>query len=143
MAGFDKAALERLMALGRKRGHLTTGDLESELPVGGMEPDEIALIIVHLEEAGIPVEVDAGLLTGERRPTALPPDGGLVLPSPPAEAPPALFAGAEGAAAPVSPAAAAGPAPAPGRRYAHVAVAIGGIAALLVLVALLALVPSS
>jgi hypothetical protein len=142
MAGFDKAALERLMALGRRRGHLTTGDLESELPVGGMEPDEIALVIVHLEEAGIPVDVDAALLAGERRPAALPPDdAGLVLPNPPVEAPPTLFAGAEGAAAPVRPAPDAAT-PASGRwSYAHLAVAIAGAAVLLLLAAFLALSP--
>jgi hypothetical protein len=136
MAGFDKAALERLMTLGRRRGHLTTADLEGELPVNAMQPDEIALVIVHLEEAGIPVEVDAGLLTGEPRPAA-PPDTTLILPERETLMPPAAPIGAgsagPGPAAPPVPAAEARP----GGLGSHRAVAIGGAVALVILVVLI------
>lgn len=138
MAGFDKAALDRLMALGRRRGHLTTGDLESELPVATMAPDEIALVIVHLEEAGIPVEVDAALLTGDARPTA-PSDGGLVFPesvAPPPATQPLPHGGgmpSPGAPAP-DPAAPAGDAR---PRSAHWAVAVAGLLVLALLLATL------
>lgn len=57
-------SLERLVALGQSRGHLTTEDLAGALPVDAMSPDEIALIVVHLEDAGVPVELDESLLTG-------------------------------------------------------------------------------
>lgn len=139
MNGFDKAALDRLMALGRRRGHLTTGDLESELPISAMAPDEIALVIVHLEEAGIPVEVDAALLTGEHRPTA-PGEGGIVLPARAADLPPAAPATLTGASAPSTPATPddAGPAAQHPPRSAHRAVAIAGLLVIVILVALLA-----
>ena len=65
-----KETLERLIALGRDRGHLTTQDLVGALPVETMAPDEIALVVVHLEEAGGPVELDEALLApGPHAPT--------------------------------------------------------------------------
>ncbi len=137
MAGFDKAALERLEALGRRRGHLTTGDLAGELPISGMAPDEIALVIVHLEDRGIPVEVDADLLAGERRPAAPPMEPGLILPDlAPGPFPVVATAGAPGAA----------PLPGPppdadavggGFGSTHRAVAIAGVAVLAILFAAL------
>lgn len=139
MNGFDKAALDRLMALGRRRGHLTTGDLESELPIAAMAPDEIALVIVHLEEAGIPVEVDAALLAGESRPTP-PGEGGIILPARPADLPPAAPAPLVGSGAPAAPSAPDdhGQAAAPPARGSHRAVAIAGLLVIVILVAILA-----
>ena len=57
MTGFDKAALERLMALGRRRGHLTTGDLESELPQLGGKPVHAVLKLAksHHDRCGFRV----------------------------------------------------------------------------------------
>jgi Sigma-70 factor, region 1.1 len=57
-----KEALDRLIALGRSRNGLTSADLKRELPVEALGPDDLALIILHLEEAGVPVELDADLL---------------------------------------------------------------------------------
>ena len=54
----DSTIMDRLAALGRKQGHLTNPDLPANLPVDAMSAEEIALIVVHLEEAGIPVELD-------------------------------------------------------------------------------------
>ncbi|HLL58264.1 MAG TPA: RNA polymerase sigma factor region1.1 domain-containing protein [Allosphingosinicella sp.] len=138
MTGFDKAALERLMALGRRRGHLTTGDLESELPVHAMASDEIALVIVHLEEAGIPVEVDAALLTGAPRSAALRPDEpSIILPDRDTSAPPVSLAADATGAAPVRAAAEPIAEHAATRGTTHWAVAIGGLLAIAVLVAIL------
>jgi hypothetical protein len=38
-----------LVALGRRKGHLTNQDLEAALPVDTMSPEDIALVVVHLE----------------------------------------------------------------------------------------------
>jgi hypothetical protein len=57
----DSTIMDRLAALGRKQGHLTNQDLQANLPVDAMSAEEIALIVVHLEEAGIPVELDDSL----------------------------------------------------------------------------------
>lgn len=66
----DSSTLSRLVALGRAKGHLTNQDLAEALPVSTMSPSDIALVVVHLEEAGIAVELDDDLLTG--RSSALP-----------------------------------------------------------------------
>lgn len=138
MTGFDKAALERLMVLGRRRGHLTIGDLESELPVHAMASDEIALVIVHLEEAGIPVEVDAALLTGAPRPAPLrPEEPSIVLPDRDASAPPLSLAADATGAAPVRPVPAQVTEGAATKGTTHWAVAIGGLLAIAVLVVIL------
>ena len=57
-----KESLEHLVVLGRSRGHLTTDDLARTLPVHTMEPDDIALVVVHLEDAGVSAELDESLL---------------------------------------------------------------------------------
>ncbi|MCG7394300.1 RNA polymerase sigma factor region1.1 domain-containing protein [Microvirga sp. ACRRW] len=58
----DSNTLDRLIALGRERGLLTTADLRASLPVETMSAEEIALIVVHLEETGVPVELEESLL---------------------------------------------------------------------------------
>jgi hypothetical protein len=60
----DSSTLSRLVALGRAKGHLTNQDLAEALPVSAMSPSDIALVVVHLEEAGIAVELDEDLLAG-------------------------------------------------------------------------------
>ena len=57
----DSGTLARLVALGRAKGHLTSQDLEKALPVETMGADDIALVVVHLEDAGVPVELDPRL----------------------------------------------------------------------------------
>ncbi len=66
----DSSTLSRLVALGRAKGHLTNEDLAEALPIGSMSASDIALVVVHLEEAGIAVELDENLLAG--RPSGLP-----------------------------------------------------------------------
>ncbi len=61
----DRSTLDRLVTLGRTKGHLTNEDLQAALPVDSMGADDIALVVVHLEEAGIPVELDESLLTSQ------------------------------------------------------------------------------
>jgi hypothetical protein len=56
-----------LVALGRRKGHLTNQDLEAALPVDIMSPEDIALVVVHLEEAGVSVDLDETLLAPVRR----------------------------------------------------------------------------
>ena len=58
----DSSTMARLVALGRAKGHLTIEDLKAALPVDTMDPEDIALVVVHLEDAGIPVELDERLL---------------------------------------------------------------------------------
>ncbi len=61
----DRSTLDRLVTLGRTKGHLTNEDLQAALPVDSMGADDIALVVVHLEDAGIPVELDESLLAGQ------------------------------------------------------------------------------
>ena len=83
-AAISSDLLARLVADGRKRGRLTVEDLAQVLPIDSMAPGEIALVVAHLEEAGVPVEVDEALLQG--RPAsgaARPAPGGFTLPEEP------------------------------------------------------------
>jgi len=64
----DSTTLDRLISLGRERGHLTTEDLRASLPIESMNAEEIALIVVHLEETGVPVELEESLLSPDPKP---------------------------------------------------------------------------
>ncbi len=64
----DSSTLDRLISLGRERGHLTTEDLRASLPVETMSAEDIALIIVHLEETGVSVELEDSLLSPDPKP---------------------------------------------------------------------------
>lgn len=79
-APINKDTLDRLLALGRRQGHLTTEDLRRALPIASMEADEIALVVVHLEEAGVNVELDDSLLAGSADPSPVRMDGASILP---------------------------------------------------------------
>jgi len=57
----DGASLESLRRRGLQRGFLTTSDLREALPIHQMDADEIALLVVRLEEAGINVELEDDL----------------------------------------------------------------------------------
>ncbi|WP_414474028.1 RNA polymerase sigma factor region1.1 domain-containing protein [Microvirga sp. M2] len=67
---FDSDILGRLVSLGRERGHLTTADLRASLPIERMSAEEIALVVVHLEETGVPVELEESLLPAHQKPAA-------------------------------------------------------------------------
>jgi hypothetical protein len=66
----DSNTLDRLIALGRQQGQLTTLDLETNLPIHSMSAEDIALIVVHLEEAGVPVELEDSLMVPSPKPAA-------------------------------------------------------------------------
>jgi hypothetical protein len=65
-------AVDRLMQLGRRRGGLEIDDIRQALPIDTMTIEELADVMARLEEAGISVEIDAGLLSPHHRKTALP-----------------------------------------------------------------------
>jgi Sigma-70 factor, region 1.1 len=92
----DRTSLERLTALGRQKGRLTNQDLEEGLPVDRMSAEDIALVVAHLEEAGIPVDLDDALLDphGMSRPPNM--EGAQIVPFPERSAiPPVLPVKAE------------------------------------------------
>lgn len=134
----DSNTLDRLIALGRQQGQLTTLDLESNLPIQCMSAEDIALIVVHLEEAGIPVELDDSLMAPGPRPVKAPARSAEIIPFP------------DGAAAarmkkrtpPLQKASPAQAAPAfvqQEKRAAHWAVAAAGLLVLALMVAALIL----
>ena len=128
MTAIDKTSIDRLVALGRKSGRLTTENLRDVLPIEAMSADDLALVVVHLEDAGISVELEDTLLTEPKRPPPVPTQGAEIVPLPdrsgkprssPSEAVPLQHGGPPMADAPVL-----------GHqdlRHVHWAVAIAGI----------------
>ncbi|QRE74250.1 RNA polymerase sigma factor region1.1 domain-containing protein [Methylobacterium aquaticum] len=135
-AAFDRTTLDRLIALGKSRGGLTPDDLRRALPVDRMSAEDIALVLIELEEAGISVDPDEIVMTSGR---PLPPAGAVRLPEPgaPEAAPPAA---APTTASPVAspPEIRAAPPPEP-QGGAHRAVVWAGVAALVLVLVVLAL----
>lgn len=78
----DSNTLDRLIALGRKQGHLTNRDLEANLPIASMTADEIALIVVHLEETGVPVELEDSPISPNAKANAVPIQSAEIIPFP-------------------------------------------------------------
>ena len=78
----DSNTLDRLIALGRKQGHLTNRDLEDNLPIASMSAEDIALIVVQLEETGVPVELDDGLQSPNAKPGPAPARSAEIIPFP-------------------------------------------------------------
>jgi hypothetical protein len=78
----DSNTLDRLIALGRQQGQLTTLDLETNLPIHSMSAEDIALIVVHLEEAGIPVELEDSLMAPHPKPASAPARSAEIIPFP-------------------------------------------------------------
>ncbi|WP_052954642.1 RNA polymerase sigma factor region1.1 domain-containing protein [Microvirga vignae] len=78
----DSNTLDRLISLGRERGHLTTEDLRASLPIESMSAEEIALVVVHLEETGVPVELEESLLLPDPKPVAMPRQSAEIIPFP-------------------------------------------------------------
>ncbi|WP_243368976.1 RNA polymerase sigma factor region1.1 domain-containing protein [Microvirga solisilvae] len=64
----DSTILDRLISQGRERGYLTTEDLRVNLPVENMSAEDIALVVVQLEETGIAVDLEERLLSPASRP---------------------------------------------------------------------------
>ncbi|MEE1657852.1 RNA polymerase sigma factor region1.1 domain-containing protein [Microvirga sp. CF3062] len=78
----DSNTLDRLITLGRQQGQLTTLDLEANLPIHSMSAEDIALIVVHLEESGVPVELDDSLMAPNPKPAAAPTRSAEIIPFP-------------------------------------------------------------
>lgn len=135
----DSNTLDRLITLGRQQGQLTTLDLETNLPIHSMSAEDIALIVVHLEEAGVPVELDASLMAPNPTPAAAPTKSAEIIPFPDR----AAAGGMKKRTAPLQKAAAVQAAePAlvqQEKRAAHWAVAIGGLLVLALMVGALVL----
>lgn len=133
----DSNTLDRLIALGREQGHLTNQDLEANLPIASMSAEEIALIVVHLEETGVPVELDDSLIVPGAKPGPAPVRSAEIIPFPDR----AAVARMKRRTAPLQKGLPSQPETAKserqGRRTAHWAVAMAG---LLVLALLLGLV---
>lgn len=134
-----KDALATLIAEGKAKGFVDTQDLLRSLPVQAMSPEEIALVVVEIEDSGVPVELDERLLAG--RSAAPRPLEGLELgprrgelDEPPAE--PRPLASVESAGVPQESTTEQMPAT---RGGSHAAVIIGGVVAAAVILALLAI----
>jgi hypothetical protein len=78
----DSNTLDRLISLGREQGYLTNQDLEANLPIASMSAEEIALIVVHLEETGVPVELDDNLTVPNAKPSPAPVRSAEIIPFP-------------------------------------------------------------
>jgi hypothetical protein len=78
----DRSTVESLILLGKQRGGLTNQDLQAALPVGSMSAEDIALIVMQLEEAGVSVDLDESLSVGGQRPTTPPKRSAEILPFP-------------------------------------------------------------
>jgi hypothetical protein len=73
----DRGTLDRLIALGQAQGELPAEALRAALPVEQMEVDDLVLVMLELEAAGVSVEPDAFGPPAER-----PMSTGPALPSP-------------------------------------------------------------
>lgn len=129
----DRTTLDRLVSLGRKQGQLTTADLRSSLPIESMSAEEIALIVVHLEESGVPVELEETLISSDQKPRPAQRQSAEIIPFPGRAAGPKAklqTAPFQAAAPSLLRTPEAEPRP---RRFAHWAVAMSGLLVLLVL----------
>lgn len=63
----NDAKMAVLRERGARKGFVTIDDLREALPIDQMNADEIALVVVHLEEAGVSVELDDDLMGVSRR----------------------------------------------------------------------------
>jgi len=78
----DSNTLDRLISLGRERGHLTTEDLRASLPIESMSAEDIALVVIQLEETGVPVELEESLLSSPSKPASTPRHSAEIIPFP-------------------------------------------------------------
>ncbi|KAB1072750.1 RNA polymerase sigma factor region1.1 domain-containing protein [Methylobacterium planeticum] len=138
-AGIDTDTLQRLIELGKRKGRLAPEDLLTGLPVDRMSAEDIALVVLEIEEAGVPVEFEE-TLTMLARPTELRPLPEPVAlapaPAPPPGAAPRVDIPATAAQAPAAPAPPAADAAAAAERAdASRIVALSGAATFVILVA--------
>jgi len=69
----ERGAFERLIEKGRRRGGLSTEDLRAALPIERMNADDIAMVVLQIEEEGVQVELDDELLARSGAPARTPP----------------------------------------------------------------------
>lgn len=98
-----RGELDRLIALGRQKGELSPADLQAVLPIHGMSAEAIAQVVLDLDAAGIPVELE-DLLPGRAHP-----DGIAPVPLAPAPGLPSLDGASEPRRPITPPSRAAGP----------------------------------
>lgn len=141
-AVIERRILDRLIALGQGTGRISADELAAHLPTATMTAEDIALVVLELEEAGVEVAFDGPLSAGGRpapvRPVA-------ELPPLPAAIPVAPASGTRaGALRPSVPASSAarrpGPGPSGDRRTVTRAVLAAGALTVLVVVVVLLLV---
>ncbi|MEL6064622.1 MULTISPECIES: RNA polymerase sigma factor region1.1 domain-containing protein [unclassified Methylobacterium] len=65
----DRGTLDRLIARGRDRGELSAEELRDALPVERMDVDDLVLVMLELEAAGISVEPDVFGPPADKPPT--------------------------------------------------------------------------
>ncbi|MDB5570439.1 MAG: hypothetical protein JWN93_1622 [Hyphomicrobiales bacterium] len=71
----DRSAFQALVDLGRRKGRLETQDIARYMPVERMDAEDLALVLLELEQAGVEVELDDHLLTRTpARPTSPAPE---------------------------------------------------------------------
>lgn len=134
----DSNTLDRLITLGRQQGHLTNRDLEDNLPIASMRAEDIALIVVQIEESGVPVELDDSLLSSNAKPIPAPARSAVIIPFPDR----AAAARMKQRKVPLQKAAASAPAAKPAGqkgRAAHWAVAGAGFLVLALLIGIVAM----
>ncbi|WP_165937964.1 RNA polymerase sigma factor region1.1 domain-containing protein [Methylobacterium segetis] len=83
-AHIDRNTLNLLIAFGKQKGRLSPEDLLAALPMDGLSAEDIALLVLEIEEAGVPVELEETLLTVSRAEGPPSVSNPLALPSEPA-----------------------------------------------------------
>ncbi|GEP07308.1 RNA polymerase sigma factor region1.1 domain-containing protein [Methylobacterium oxalidis] len=73
MSGLDRSSLDRLIALGRGSGRISVDELRTHLPIASLSPEDIALLVLELEEAGVEVDLDALLAAPGQAASDIPP----------------------------------------------------------------------
>ena len=63
----EAAAIDRLKQEGLRRGGLTLEDIQRLLPLDVMTTEELAAVLMQLEDAGVTVDVDPALLASRGR----------------------------------------------------------------------------
>jgi hypothetical protein len=76
------AEIGRALALGRRRGSLTTEEIAALLPLDRMTPEEIAEVVLRLEDGGVEVHLDPAFLRPRDDRPEPPPASALPLDAP-------------------------------------------------------------
>lgn len=74
----DEEKIEMLRLRSDRQGAIATGDLREILPVDEMSADELALVVLELEEAGVVIEIDESLMGSSRRRTTTSPQAAVI-----------------------------------------------------------------